>query len=210
MKTKSKLSAYILRGSTTALLFSCVLVALCLATHVPEQRPKALPAQDDAVIGANAHQSTASLPASATRNNRSLSFAERVAYQRAIEEVYWHHRIWPKERRDPKPSLDAVMSQAQLEKKATEYLRNSQALQDYWQTPITANQLQAEMGRMAQHTKQPGVLRELVAALGNDPFAIAECLAKPVLTQRFVADCRRKTKEGLLSLRPQKCCVACR
>ena len=25
-----------------------------------------------------------------------LTFAERVAYQQAIEEVYWHHRIWPK------------------------------------------------------------------------------------------------------------------
>jgi hypothetical protein len=24
-----------------------------------------------------------------------LTFAERVAYQRAIEEVYWRHRIWP-------------------------------------------------------------------------------------------------------------------
>src|SRR6266571_3718614 len=45
-----------------------------------------------------------------------LTFAERVAYQRAIEEVYWRHRIWPKERPDPKPSLNAVMSQAQLEK----------------------------------------------------------------------------------------------
>ena len=42
-------------------------------------------------------------------------FAERVSYQRAIEDVYWRHRIWPKERPDPKPSLDAVMSQAQLE-----------------------------------------------------------------------------------------------
>ena len=60
MKTKSKLSAYILRGSTTALLFSCVLVALCLATHVPEQRPKALPPQNNAAFGANARQSTGS------------------------------------------------------------------------------------------------------------------------------------------------------
>jgi hypothetical protein len=25
---------------------------------------------------------------------RTLSFAERVAYQRAIEGVYWRHRIW--------------------------------------------------------------------------------------------------------------------
>ena len=42
-----------------------------------------------------------------------------------------------RERPDPKPSLDAVMSQAQLEKKVEDYLRNSQALEDYWQRPIT-------------------------------------------------------------------------
>ena len=47
-----------------------------------------------------------------------LTFAERVAYQRAIEDVYWRHRIWPRERPDRKPSLDAVMSQAQLERKS--------------------------------------------------------------------------------------------
>ena len=117
-----------------------------------------------------------------------MSFAERVAYQRAIEDVYWRHRIWPKERPDPKPSLDAVMSQAQIEKKVEDYLRNSQALEDYWQKPITAEQLQAEMDRMAQHTKQPEVLRELFAALGNDPFVIAECLARPVLAERLIAD----------------------
>ena len=79
---------------------------------------------------------------------RLLTFAERVGYQRAIEEVYWRHRIWPKERRDPKPSLDVVMSQAQLEKKVENYLHNSQALEDDWQHPITAQQLQAEMDRM--------------------------------------------------------------
>ena len=110
-----------------------------------------------------------------------MTFAERVAYQRAIEDVYWRHRIWPKERPDPKPSLDAVMSQAQLEKKVADYLRKSQALEDYWQRPITAEQLQAEMDRMAKHSKQPEMLRELFEALGNDPFVIAECLARPVL-----------------------------
>src|SRR6266508_5200720 len=101
---------------------------------------------------------------------RTLSFSERVAYQRAIEDVYWRHRIWPKERRDPKPSLDAVMSQAQLEKKVANYLRNSQALEDYWQRPLTADQVQTEMERMASNTKQPGVLQEVFQALGNDPF----------------------------------------
>src|SRR5438034_4227315 len=111
-------------------------------------------------------------------SQRTLTFEERVAYQRAIEEVHWSHRIWPKERPDAKPPLDAVMSQAQLEKKVADYLRNSQALEDYWHRPITAEQLQAEIDRIAQHSKQPEVLRELFEALGNDPFLIAECLAR--------------------------------
>ena len=59
-------------------------------------------------------------------------------------------------------------------------------LEDYWQRPITADQLQAEMDRMAQHTKQPEILRELFAALGNDPFVIAECLARPMLAERLL------------------------
>src|SRR6185503_15343017 len=125
---------------------------------------------------------------SSTLSQRTLTFAERVAYQRAIEDVYWRHRIWPKDRPDPKPSLDAVMSQAQIEKKVEDYLRDSQALEDYWQRPITPDQLQAEMERIASHTKQPEVLRELFAALGNDPFVIAECLARPVLAERLLTE----------------------
>ena len=109
-------------------------------------------------------------------SQRTLTFEERVAYQRAIEEVYWRHRLWPKERPDPKPSLDAVMSQEQLEKKVEDYLHNSQVLEDHWQQPITTDQLQAEMDRMAQNTKQPKVLQELFEALGNDPFVIAEAM----------------------------------
>jgi len=65
---------------------------------------------------------------------RTLTFADRVAYQRAIEDVYWRHRIWPKENPGAKPSLDKVMPIAQIEKKVEEYLRNSQTLQDYWQS----------------------------------------------------------------------------
>ena len=144
---------------------------------------------------------------------RTLTFAERVAYQRAIEDVYWRHRIWPRsERPDPKPSLDAVMSQAQLEEKVHDYLRKSQALEDYWYRPINAEQLQAEMDRMAQHTKQPEVLRELFKALGDDPFVIAECLARPMLAERLVTNWNafderihgdlRKRAEGELQAHP--------
>ena len=120
----------------------------------------------------------------------TLTFAQRTAHQRAIEEVYWRHRIWPRhggERADPKPSLDTVMSRAQIEKKVTDYLRKSQALENCWHQPITAEQLQAEMDRMAKHSKQPDVLRELFEALGNDAFVIAECLARPALAERLLA-----------------------
>ena len=124
-----------------------------------------------------------------------LTFKERVAYQRAIEDVYWRHRIWPKENPDPKPSLDAVMSQAQLEKKVANSLRKSQALEDYWQRPITTEQLQAEMDRMAQHTKRPEVLREIFGALDNDPFVIAECLARRLLAERRITQLYRHDQE---------------
>jgi N-acetylneuraminic acid mutarotase len=120
--------------------------------------------------------------------NRTLTFADRVAYQRAIEEVYWQHRIWPKANAGPKPPLEKVMSQAQIEKKVEDYLHNFQALEDYWQRAITPDQLQAEMERIASHTKQPGVLREIFSALGNDPFVIAECLARPVLAERLLTE----------------------
>ncbi len=50
------------------------------------------------------------------------------------------------------------------------------------------------MDRMAKHTKQPEVLRELFEALDHDPFVIAECLARPVLTERFV-----KTFQAIIS-----------
>src|SRR5436309_378868 len=57
MKTNNKLSAYILRGSTTALFFSCVIVAICSAINLPEQPPKARPPRGNAVFGANGHAS---------------------------------------------------------------------------------------------------------------------------------------------------------
>src|SRR4029453_5553914 len=184
MKTNNKISAYILRGSTAALLFSSVIVALCSAINLPEQTFKAAAPRDNPALGANRYES------------RTLNFADRVAYQRAIEDVYWRHRIWPDTNAGPKPSLDAVMSQVQIEKKVEGYLRNSQALEDYWQRSITADELHAEMDRMPSHTRQPEVLQELFEALGNDPFVIAECLARPALTERLIADLSAQDETG--------------
>ncbi|PYI61428.1 MAG: hypothetical protein DMC60_05430, partial [Verrucomicrobia bacterium] len=188
MKTKSQISAYILRGAAAALLFSCVVIALSSAINLPGRHPTVPASQNDAASGVNAQENAASVVASSIRRKQTLTFADRVAYQRAIEEVYWRHRIWPKANAGPKPPLDGVMSHEAIEKNVEGYLRNSQALEDYWQRPITPDQLQREVERIATHTKQPGVLRELFAALGNDPFVIAECLARPVLAERLITE----------------------
>src|SRR5437867_916978 len=168
MKTRSKTSAYIVRSSAAALVLSCVVVALCSAINLPSHPPKVPTPDNNTAFAVNEYDRGASMAAPAIRKRPTLSFADRVAYQRVIEEVYWRHRIWPTANAGPKPPLDKVMSQVQIEKKVEDYLRDSQALEDYWQRPITPDQLQAEMERIASHTKQPGVLRELFAALRSE------------------------------------------
>ena len=177
MKTKSKISGYIIRSGAWAVFLSVAFIAASSAFDSPNR-------WYESAGTTGAYDTTAKT----SSQPRTFSFAERVAFQRVIEDVYWRHRIWPKENPDPKPSLDAVMSQAQLENKVAGYLRASLMLEDHWQRPITAEQLQAEMDRMARNTKQPGVLLELFEALGNDPAVIAECLARPILAERLIAD----------------------
>ena len=185
MKTKSKISGHIIRGVVYAVFLSVAFIAFSSASNSPNTWYKSAVA----TVGYGSTAKTSSQP-------RAFTFAERVAFQRVIEDVYWHHRIWPKENPDPKPALDAVMSQAQLENKVAGYLRDSLMLQDYCQRPITAGQLQAEMDRMARDTKQSEVLRELFEALGNDPAVIAECLARPILAQRLIADLSARDETG--------------
>ena len=183
IKTKSKISAYLLRSAAVALLFSCAIVGLSSAFNSSSRW--------SSLSGPSAHPGSAVKPEMQTK---TLTFAERVVVSARYRRRLLAAPDLAKRRPDPKPSLDAVMSQAQLEKKVEDYLGNSQALEDYWHQPITAEQLQAEMDRMAQHTRQPEMLRELFEALGNDPFVIAECLARPVLTERLIADLSAQDK----------------
>jgi len=175
MKTKRKISGHIIRSAGYAVFLSVAFIAASSASNAPNRWQRSAETT-------GAYDTTGKT----SSQTQAFSFVERVVFQRAIEDVYWRHRIWPKENPDPKPSLDAVMTQAQLQKKVTDYLRDSQELEGYWQRPITVEELQAEMDRMAQHTRQPEVLRELFEALGNDPFVIAECLARPLLAERLL------------------------
>jgi N-acetylneuraminic acid mutarotase len=115
---------------------------------------------------------------------RNLSFEERVKYQTAIEQVYWNHRLWPNSISN-KPSLEKALSTAEIESKVRDHLQVSTYLKNAGQA-VTLDQLQEELSRIARSTRQPEVLNELYESLDNDPFLIAECLARPLLEDRIM------------------------
>jgi N-acetylneuraminic acid mutarotase len=109
-----------------------------------------------------------------------------LADRKAIEEVYWSHRIWPSVNRASKPELSAVLVDSVLRERIADHLRKRAALEKYWSRRVTAPQVQAELDRMAAHTKAPKVLAEIFAALHNDPQRIAASLAEPALVDRLI------------------------
>jgi hypothetical protein len=75
-----------------------------------------------------------------------------------------------------------------LRNRVEDTLRMSNALEEVWHQPIRGEELQAEMERMAQTSRLPERLGELWEELGNDPYLIAECLARPVLVERLIRE----------------------
>ncbi len=125
-------------------------------------------------------------PSAAAQVERPPTLDDRVEAQRAIEGVYWRHRIWPKENPGPKPPLSEVVSDAALRAKVDDYLRKSAALDQLFGEPVTRDRLQAELDRMARDTKDPQMLRELFRALGDDALLVAETLARQTLADRSI------------------------
>ena len=118
---------------------------------------------------------------------RELTLDQRVDCRRAVEEVYWRHRIWPSENPDAKPVLQSVLSDKDLRAKVEASLRASAAL-EMWNRRITEADLQSEMERIARQSRRPELLAEIVAALGDDPFLMAECFVRPLLADQRVSE----------------------
>ena len=85
MKTKSKISGHIIRSAAWAVFLSVAFIAASSAFDSPNKWYKS-------AVATGGYGSTAKSPS----QPRAFSFAERVAFQRAIEDVYWRHRIWPR------------------------------------------------------------------------------------------------------------------
>jgi hypothetical protein len=110
---------------------------------------------------------------------KELAFEERVEAQRTIDRIYYSHQLGA-----PRP-FDGAVPQEVTERKVATYLKESVALDTLWHTPVTQAMLQRELERIAAGTRMPERLRELYAALGDDPFVVAECVARPVLVDRL-------------------------
>ncbi|MEE8412576.1 MAG: MopE-related protein [Acidobacteriota bacterium] len=109
----------------------------------------------------------------------ALTFEERVEAQAAIERVYASHRSGTTR------SFEQAVPQSVLRKKVRTYLKQTVALEQYWNTSVTAEMLERELERMTRQTLMPERLEELFAALGNDPVLVRECLARPALVRRL-------------------------
>jgi hypothetical protein len=124
----------------------------------------------------------------ATSDAATLSVEERVERQSRIEEIYWRNRIWPDENPGTKPSLAEVMPPAAIRSKVESDLLKKELLASEWGRTFSAEEIQAELDRMARSSKAPRRLLEIFAALDNDPGIIAECLVEPILVDRAIRE----------------------
>src|SRR5262245_48050023 len=106
---------------------------------------------------------------------RTLTFEDRVRAQEAIERIYYAHQI------GATLPFEQAVPRAFLEEKVRTYLKLSLALETYWDTPVTAEALQAELERIAKNTRFPDRLIEIHEALGNDALLIQETVCRATL-----------------------------
>ena len=111
----------------------------------------------------------------------ALTLEARVRCQESLERVYWRHRS-----SNPESSFAQVLPQDLLRQRAEDVVLKTAALRELWQVTVSPQQVQAELDRMAAHSQSPARLRELFAALGDDPTLAAECLARPALVDRLL------------------------
>ena len=115
----------------------------------------------------------------ATAQSRQITFEERVRAQEALERLYYSHQIGVS-----RPFEEAI-PRSLLEKKVTTYLKQSAALEMFWKSPVSSEQLRRELERMAANSRMPERLRQIYAVLGNDAFLIEETVARPALVDRL-------------------------
>ena len=109
-----------------------------------------------------------------------------VACTRSYEKLLWDNRIWPEVNKAKKLSFEEIITDEMIVERVEDTARKVNALSNYWNSPVTCNQLQAEMKRIARNTKQPAFLKKIVQSVHNEPRIIANCIVMPILTERLI------------------------
>ncbi len=117
--------------------------------------------------------STCALPAAA---GHVLSLAERIAAQRALDEVYFAQSAL-----SPAGRADLAAS---AELKSRRFVALAAWLAEHEPAALDAAALEREFDRIVRDSRAPARLRAIFAALGNDRFLVEECLVRPLLTER--------------------------
>jgi hypothetical protein len=123
----------------------------------------------------------APFPATLEDPARPLSFQARVRAQEAIARVYYAHQTGAS-----RPFAEAV-PRSHLERKVRDTLRLAAALEKRRPGSLSDENLALEVERMERGSRLPERLREIFAALGNDPVLIREGLARPLLAARLAS-----------------------
>lgn len=109
-----------------------------------------------------------------------VTMEDRIEAQCAIERVYYSHVI------DAKKPFEEVYTEQVLRKKVEDTLRLSAALEEFWGETVTAEDLEAELRRIAENTGFPDRLAEIYEALEYDSVLIQETLARSTLLRARV------------------------
>jgi hypothetical protein len=123
-----------------------------------------------------------SIPAGA-ENPRSLSLDERVECQLQVERFYYQNGGYGGEPITDPLELERILPRDLFRERVIRDVRLANALGEIWSQPVSLEDLQAEMNRMARETLLSEGLKELFNVLDNDPFLISECYVRPLLAQ---------------------------
>jgi hypothetical protein len=113
---------------------------------------------------------------------RGDDFTTLCADRAALERVYYQHRL------GAKPTFEEALPRATLESLVRLDRRKEEVLREHYGLSVTPAMLAAEVERINATTRAPEMLKEIKAALGNDPGKFANVFAKPILVERILRE----------------------
>ncbi|GAA4817278.1 hypothetical protein GCM10011365_13240 [Marinicella pacifica] len=128
------------------------------------------------------------LPLAWTNLNQAEYIDNLVECKTAIDELKWSYNLWPEENKSPKPLFSEVVDTDKIRQSVLENLKMEAVLAKRFNFEITPEMLQHDLDRMARQTKDAKRLKELFDVLNNDPTTIAQCVSRPYLVQKKLAN----------------------